>query len=93
MLDHNERLVVVSDRLVILLCHVLRDRDLLTVVLELLLHRVRLKVHAVDDVSALVTPVGDDRGANDLVLHKRSEMAIILGGAAQVTNLVKASDR
>ena len=69
MLDYNERLVVVSDRLVILLVHVLRDRYLLTVVLELLLYRVCLKVYAVDDIGALVAPVGDDRGANDLVLH------------------------
>ena len=69
MLDHNERLVVVSDRLIVLLVHILRDGYLYTVVLELLLNRVRLKVHAVDDVSALMTPVCDDRGANDLVLH------------------------
>lgn len=69
MLDHNERLVVVSDRLIILRLHVLCDGYFFTVVLELLLNRVRLKVHAVDDVSALMTPVCDDGGANDLVLH------------------------
>lgn len=67
VLDDDQRLIVVRDPFFIDVGHVLGDADLFVVINELFAHRSVVKVNVGDLISALVTPISNHAGSNDLL--------------------------
>ena len=92
VLHHDEGLFEVGDGLAIHVVHVLRNRDLLIIINELLRDWVGVEVDSRDPISALVAPISDDAGVDDLELYQFFELAVVSGVTFQVINLVKTSN-
>jgi len=72
--------------------HVFGHSDLLLVVGELHLGGVGREVYATDNVSPLVTPVGDDRRSNDMLLDELLELAIGVCLALELIDLIQTGN-
>jgi hypothetical protein len=92
LLHHDERLLEVGDGPTVHVVHVLSHRDLFVVVNKLFRYRVGVEVDSIDPVSALVAPISDDAGVDDLALNLFLEMAIVSGVSFQVIDLVETSN-
>ena len=92
MFDDNKRLLMVGDSFTINNVHVLADADFFSVVLELLLGRVRIPVNGIDFVGALVSPIGNDAGSNNFRVYKLLEAVITISLSLNFVNFVEASN-
>lgn len=72
--------------------HVFGHSDLLFVVGELHLGGVGREVDTTDNVSPLVTPVGDDRRSNDMLLDELLELAIGVCLALELIDLIQTGN-
>ena len=92
VLDDNERLVVVTDVLLIDTCHVLRDAHLFIVVDKHLVGGIACPVNRVDDVGAFIAPVSNNTRSDDFTLNKTLELLVIVGLSLQIFDLIEASN-
>lgn len=94
VLDNDQWLSVVCDPLFVDIGHVLGDTDLFVVIHEFFIHRVGIEVNVCDLVSALVTPISNHAGSNDLISDELLVLSIIIAGLLlELPDLIKARNR
>ena len=92
VLDYNQWLSVVRDPFFVGIGHILGDADLFVVINELFVYWVSFKVNVRDLVSALVTPISNHAGSNDLLSDKLLVLSIILGLSLELPDLIKTGN-
>ena len=90
VLNDDQRLPMVCNVFAVGVLHVLGHTNLLVIVNELFVRRVRVEVDIANLVGTLVTPVSNDARADNLLLNELLELPVISGVFLELLDFVEA---